>query len=214
MDTIEHRIDGHPDVIRHDKPGDVTAMPSPRRIGHLSILTNRNFEAMCEWYCAFFNAKMVNEVKGRLFFPTFDREHHRFAIIKTDLPEKTGDTTVGLSHAAFSYASLAECLFVYKRMKGLGVTPAYCVNHGTTTSFYYRDPDNNEMEIFVDNFDTLEEVVDYKLTTQFKKEAGFGEMSEGNFDPDKMVALFESGVPDTVLRDRREVLKLVKEGKL
>jgi hypothetical protein len=70
------------------------------------------------------------------------------------------------------------------------------------------------MEIFVDNFDTLEEVVQYKLTTQFKEEAGFGKMDEGNFDPDKMVALFESGVPDTVLRDRREVMRLVKEGKL
>jgi len=39
-------------------------------------------------------------------------------------------------------------------------------------------------------------------------------MDEGNFDPDKMVALFESGMPDTVLRDRREVMRLVKEGKL
>lgn len=213
MDTIEKRHEG-PDVIRHDRPGDVTAMPSPRRIGHLSILTNKNFEKMCAWYCAMFNAKMVNEVKGFLFFPTFDREHHRFAIIKTNLPEKDGDVTCGLSHAAFSYASLAECLFVYKRMKEIGVTPKYCVNHGTTTSFYYRDPDNNEMEIFVDNFDTLEEVVQYKLTTQFNEAAGFGKMEEGNFDPDKMVALFESGMSDTVLRDRREVIRLVKEGRL
>ena len=55
-------------------------------------------------------------------------------------------------------------------------------------------------------------MIHYKLTQQFL--SGFGEMSEGNFDPDKMVALFESGVPDTVLRDRNEVRKLVKEGKL
>jgi hypothetical protein len=29
-----------------------------------------------------------------------------------------------------------------------------------------------------------------------------------------MVALFEGGMSDTVLRDRREVMRLVKEGKL
>ena len=39
-------------------------------------------------------------------------------------------------------------------------------------------------------------------------------MSEGNFDPDKMVELYESGVPDTILLDREEVRRLVREGRL
>ena len=201
--------------IRHDKAGDVTRLPSPRWIGHISILTNDNFEAMKVFYRNLLNAEMVNEVPGFLYFPSFDGEHHRLALIKVPgLKPKAAvaEKTVGLAHAAFSYASLAEILFVYKHMRSSGFTPTYCCNHGTTTSLYYQDPDGNEAEIFVDNFDHSPEVTQYKLTTQFL--AGFGEMSEGNFDPDKMLALFEAGTPDTVLRDRNQVRRLVKEGKL
>jgi hypothetical protein len=39
-------------------------------------------------------------------------------------------------------------------------------------------------------------------------------MAEGNFDPDKMVELYESGVPDSVLLDREEVRRMAREGKL
>ena len=203
------------EAIRHDKADDIKTLPSPRWIGHISILTNDNFEAMKSFYRNLLNAEMVNEVPGFLYFPSFDGEHHRLALIKVPgLKPKSAvaEKTVGIAHAAFSYSSLAEILFVYKHMKSLGHVPTYCCNHGTTTSLYYADPDGNEAEIFVDNFDRTPEVVRYKLTQQFLD--GFGEMSEGNFDPDKMVALFESGVPDTVLRDRLEVRRLVKEGKL
>jgi catechol-2,3-dioxygenase len=201
--------------IRHDKAGDVTQLPSPRYIGHLSFLTNDNFEAMKDFYRNLVNAEMVNEVPGFLYFPSFDGEHHRFAIIKVQTlkpKSASSEKTVGLNHVAFSFSSLADVLFVYRHMKARGHVPTYCCNHGTTTSLYYQDPDGNEAEIFVDNFDTSPEVVNYKLTTQFL--SGFGEMSEGNFDPDKMVALFEGGMSDSVLRDRTEVRRLVKEGKL
>jgi hypothetical protein len=39
-------------------------------------------------------------------------------------------------------------------------------------------------------------------------------MPDGNFDPDKMVELYEQGVPDTVLLDRNQVKRLKAEGKL
>jgi len=42
----------------------------------------------------------------------------------------------------------------------------------------------------------------------------FGAMKEGEFDPDKMAALYEAGIPDTTLIDREEVRKLVREGQL
>ena len=39
-------------------------------------------------------------------------------------------------------------------------------------------------------------------------------MSEGNFDADKMLGLYEAGMPDTVLLDRDEVKRLKAEGEL
>ena len=141
--------------IRHDKPGDVTRLPSPRWIGHLSMLTNENFEAMKDFYRNLINAEMVNEALGFLYFPSFDGEHHRLALIKVPGLKKKSevkDKTVGLAHAAFSFSSLAEVLFIYRHMRARGVMPRYCCNHGTTTSFYYEDPDGNEAEIFVQQF--------------------------------------------------------------
>ena len=41
-----------------------------------------------------------------------------------------------------------------------------------------------------------------------------GEMSEGNFDADKMVELYESGIPDSILLNREEVRRMAREGKL
>ena len=39
-------------------------------------------------------------------------------------------------------------------------------------------------------------------------------MSEGNFDPDKMVALYESGVSDKILMDREQVRHMIRKGEL
>jgi hypothetical protein len=63
----------------------------------------------------------------------------------------------------------------------------------------------------LDNFSS-QETQDYKRFYQFTED--FGEMSEGNFDADKMVELYESGVPDSVLLDREKVRRMAREGKL
>ena len=63
----------------------------------------------------------------------------------------------------------------------------------------------------VDNF-TPNETQHYKRYYQFTEE--FGAMDEGNFDPDQMVALYESGVSDEILMDREEVRRMVREGTL
>jgi hypothetical protein len=39
-------------------------------------------------------------------------------------------------------------------------------------------------------------------------------MGNPTFDADKMVELYESGVPDTVLIDHTEVCKFIRDGKL
>ena len=89
--------------------------------------------------------------------------------------------------------------------------PHWTVNHGNSTSFYYRDPDGNEVETMLDSFSTSE-TRDYKRLYQFTDE--FGEMSEGNFDPDKMVDLYEADVPDSTLLDCEQVRTMARDGRL
>mgnify|MGYP003335641172 CR=1 FL=1 len=66
--------------------------------------------------------------------------------------------------------------------------PSWTVNHGNSTSFYYEDPDGNTVETMMDNY-TSKDTQDYKRHYQWSEY--FGEMAEGNFDPDKMLTLYD-----------------------
>ncbi|MGB0630902.1 MAG: VOC family protein [Alphaproteobacteria bacterium] len=202
---------------RIDAPGTVTEMPSPREMHHVHIFSDENFDAMVAFYKMIFNAEEVNthrdkDGNARLTFISYDDHDHRVVIIRQDGWGTKPQRPVGLSHIAFAYASLGELIYIYKTLKAAGhPAPHWTVNHGNSTSFYYRDPDGNEVETMLDNFSALD-TQDYKRFYQFTEE--FGEMSEGNFDPDKMVDLYESGVPDSVLLDREEVRRMVRKGEL
>ena len=201
---------------RIDAPGAVTEMPTPREIHHAHIFTDENYDAMVAFYQMLFNGSVINEHvhegKLQLTFITYDDHDHRVVVIKQPGWGTKPERSIGLSHLAFAYSSLGELIFIYKMLKAAGYpAPHWTVNHGNSTSLYYRDPDGNEVESMLDNFSALE-TQDYKRFYQFTEE--FGEMSEGNFDPDKMVKLYESGVPDSVLLDREQVRKMAREGTL
>lgn len=200
--------------IRKDPPGAVTEMPSPTKMHHVHIFSDEKYDEMVEFYVRIFNGEVVrvHEKEPPLTFISYDDHDHRVVIIKQPGWGTKPRKPVGISHLAYGYASLGEIIYIYKRMKEWGYpTPHWTVNHGNSTSMYYTDPDGNQVETMVDNFSTLD-TQDYKRHYQFTEE--FGEMSEGNFDPDKMVKLYESGVPDSVLMDREEVRRLIREGKL
>ena len=201
---------------RIDPPGAVTEMPTPREMHHAHIFTDENYDAMVTFYQMLFNGSVTNEHlhegKHQLTFITYDDHDHRVVVIKQPGWGTKPERPIGLSHIAFAYSSLGELIFIYKTLKAAWhPAPHWTVNHGNSTSFYYRDPDGNEVETMLDNFSALE-TQDYKRFYQFTEE--FGEMSEGNFDPDKMVELYESGVPDSILLDREQVRKMAREGKL
>lgn len=199
---------------RVDPPGAVRKMPSPREMHHVHVFSDENYNAMVEFYQMIFNGEItnVNDGKAKLTFITYDDHDHRVVIIKRPGWGTKPEKPVGLSHIAFAYSSLGELIYIYKTLKAAGHPPPHwTVNHGNSTSFYYRDPDGNEVETMLDNFSSLD-TQDYKRYYQFTDE--FGEMSEGNFDPDKMVELYESGVPDSILLDREKVREMIREGRL
>ncbi len=215
VDTLARKRPEKVSPIRHDPPGAVKSMPSPTKIHHVHIFSDVNHDAMVQYYKDLFNAEIVNVAHfgdGSATFLTYDDHDHRVIIIRRPGWGTKPQKPVGVSHIAFGYASLGELLYVYKRMKALGYPPPRrTLNHGNSTSLYWQDPDGNEVETMVDNF-TPQECQDYKRYYQFTEE--FGAMAEADFDPDKMVALYESGVPDTILMDREQVRVLHREGKL
>ena len=89
---------------------------------------------------------------------------------------------------AFTFESLDELLDTYTRLKASGITPYWCINHGPTTSMYYRDPDNNQVELLIDNFDDVRDGKAYLQSPAFAKNP-----IGVPFEPDAFVARLRAG---------------------
>src|SRR5260370_36415875 len=132
---------------------------SPAKSAHFVLRTGQ-FDKMAEWYKTVLAARTVFR-DDRLCFLSYDDEHHRLALIHIPgLPPRDPEAA-GTDHVAYSYRDLGELLATYRRLKGHGILPHWPINHGVTTSMYYRDPDPNPGELQIHNFATSAEVAGY-----------------------------------------------------
>ncbi len=135
----------------------MTPRPSPIALAHVVLRTTpENYRKMVWFYKELINGEIVMEEKTFAFL-RYDYEHHRIGILMTpDTKPKEGDRA-GLEHVAFTFATPTAMARVYQHLKELGIEPYWAVNHGMTSSMYYRDPERNKVEIQIENFDTPEE---------------------------------------------------------
>jgi catechol 2,3-dioxygenase len=153
------------------------------KLHHVNFKTTR-LEEMIDWY----GVLLGTEVLFRYPFGAWisnDDANHRIAL--TAFPKK--DTRTGLHHTAFEYAGFEELNASYLRLKDAGIVPEFCLDHGMTFSYYYRDPDGNHVELQVDNFG------DWAASSAFMRESPeFHENPIGTFvDPDRVAAAAAAG---------------------
>ncbi|WP_063001554.1 VOC family protein [Nocardia mikamii] len=167
------------------------------RLAHLVLQTNR-LPAMRQWYIDVLGARVVFESPVMCFLTT-DEEHHRVALFGPPgggLPERT-PVTVGLAHTAFTFPALGDLVDKYLELREKGIEPRVPVQHGVTTSLYYRDPDGNMVELQIDNFATAEEATEYMHGDEY------GADSIGpSFDAGALAEAYKSGVPQAELTTR------------
>lgn len=160
-------------------------MAKPVKLAHV-VYQTRRFDAMIAWYRAVFDAGVVHQDPA-LAFLTFDDEHHRFAFANLDVLSPAGGDaddrgTVGVNHVAYTFASVADLLETYTRLKTAGIEPYWSIHHGITLSNYYRDPDGNRMEFQVD------------AEADYMASPAFGANPVGvEVDMDALVARFRAG---------------------
>ncbi|KAM5385611.1 hypothetical protein ACJZ2D_000810 [Fusarium nematophilum] len=172
---------------------------SPSRLAHF-VLRTPNFKAMVAFYKAILGAHAVYE-NDFLSFLTYDDEHHRVAIAHVPGTSSKIRSSAGLEHIAFTFDTLEDLILAYKQRKARGIVPIWSVNHGPTTSMYYQDPDGNQLEMQVDNFETNEEA------TAFMSSSEYEENPIGvDFDPEELSRRVERG------EDERELKKRPNEG--
>jgi len=161
---------------------------TPCQLAHVVRRTSR-FEEVVRWYCTVLGAEVVHS-DGMLAFLTYDDEHHRIAIAGIPGLDEQPAMAAGTDHIAFTYASLGDLLHTYLRLKAEGIEPYWCINHGPTTSMYYKDPDGSRVELQVDNMPTADAI------EQWMRSGAFAANPIGVvFDPAQLVARFEAGEP-------------------
>jgi len=168
---------------------------SPRKFAHVVCLTDR-LPAMRDWYRLVLNARVAYESE-QLCFLRYDDEHHRIGLIRNDelQPAPAGPTRM-VHHVAFTYADLGELLGTYLRLKEAGVEPFWTINHGPTTSFYYKDPDGHRVELQVDNFS--DEECDAFFAAGAYEENPIGVI----LDPEQWIRRYAEGEPVASLTRR------------
>ena len=159
---------------------------APVKFAHIVLKTNR-YRRMLDWYKTVLEVIPVLE-EDNLCFMTYDEEHHRIAIVEIPMLLTVPKFLTGIDHMAYTYESIGDLLFTYKRLKNEGITPYWTINHGPTISMYYHDPDGNSVELQVDSYDSPHEASAIFLTEDFKNNP-LGE----DFDPEDMARRYDAG---------------------
>jgi catechol-2,3-dioxygenase len=166
------------------------------KFAHVVLQTSKLTE-MRDWYCALLAGHVVFE-SGPLSFVTFDEEHHRIAFLAPPGQlEPKSPAASGMHHVAYTFASLDALLDRYATLKERDILPHVPIQHGVTTSLYYRDPDSNFVEMQVDNFATADEATAYMEGPEFEQDpVGV------SFDPEHMLAARRAGTAEAQLCTR------------
>jgi catechol 2,3-dioxygenase-like lactoylglutathione lyase family enzyme len=193
----EARDTGTAVALRRRLP-DVSGPASPQSLAHIVFRTN-DLQRMIDWYGIVLGAHEVFR-NDRIAFLTYDDEHHRIALVASaPFAERPEGHTVGFYHAAFTYAELGELLATYRRLAAENILPWRAVNHGPTVSFYYRDPDGNDVELQVDVFPTADEATAWMRGPVYAADP-IGPL----FEPEDLIARYEAGEPIAHLTRRSD----------
>lgn len=171
-------------------------MPAKPKLAHIVLMTGQLPE-MRDWYSRVLGAHVVYENPG-LCFLTFDDEHHRIAFVSPPVPlSPRTPLTACMHHSAYTFPSLADLLDSYEQLKALGIEPLTPIQHGVTTSLYYRDPDGNLVELQIDNFTHCDAATAYMMGEEFAADP-IGPA----FDPQAMLDALRAGTPVETLTTR------------
>lgn len=177
------------------------------RFGEVVLRTSQ-YGAMKSWYSQVLDTNPMFEserrettVSGGMRQMCTIRPYSEFPFTETlvilDCAElrQTDPTVSGMDHFQMQFASIDDLFDRYEALAAQGIVPARSANHGTSTSFYYRDPDGNRVELSVKNYATEAETLAFMQTEGFRRNpAGI------DVDPAEYVARYRGGVSLEELR--------------
>jgi len=122
---------------------------------------------------------------------TNDEANHRIAFLAvpglSDDEQKTRHN--GMHHCAFEYDSFDDLMASFDRLRKASIQPAFCLDHGTTISLYYKDPEGNFVELQSDVFGDWAKSSDFMRTSPDFAANPIGTF----FDPARVYEALKSG---------------------
>jgi catechol-2,3-dioxygenase len=162
----------------------------PPKFHHVNLKTTR-LQEMIDFYRELVGAEVIFQDQVGAWLSN-DGANHRVALLAfpsfVEDPDK--DTRTGMHHSAFEYGSFEELNLNYLRLKEAGITPALCLDHGMTFSYYYADPDGNNVELQVDCFGDWEKSKEWMRTSDEFKANPIGQF----VDPERVAADHAGGI--------------------
>ena len=156
---------------------------------HVNLKTTR-LQEMLDWYAVVVGTEVLFQ-NAFGAWASNDEANHRIALtaFPNFVDDREQDTKTGLHHTAFEYGGFEELNATYLRLKEAGIVPAFCLDHGMTFSYYYRDPDGNHVELQADNFG------DWAKSSAFMREGPeFHDDPIGQFvDPERVAEAAAAG---------------------
>lgn len=129
-------------------------MPTPRlTLGH-STLAARDLDALSGFYCDVLgfvvtNRGPVGDDGAELAFLSQDPDHHhQIAMVSGVAPPDAGFVLV--DHLAFRTGSLDDLRVLRESLRGAGIEGILPICHGNAWSLYFKDPEGNGVECYVD----------------------------------------------------------------
>lgn len=182
------------------------------RFGEVVLKTAR-YDALKAWYSRVFDTEPMFESErratpgpGGMRQMCLIRPYAEFPFTETlvifDFAElKQNDQTVsGMDHFQMQFGSIDDLFDRYEALAAHGIVPTRSANHGPSTSFYYRDPDGNRVELSVKNYATEAETLAFIQSEAFRRNpAGI------DVDPAEYVGRYRDGVSLEELRRIPEV---------
>ena len=124
---------------------------SIRRVGHL-VLRVKDVARSRRFFEEVLGLPVVGQnERGMVFFSSDVKDNHHMVAI---MPAKEGAAMpapeqVGMQHVSFELGSFAELQEAWQRFKEKGVEITYTTFHGVSKSVYFKDPDGNMLEVYV-----------------------------------------------------------------
>jgi catechol 2,3-dioxygenase len=168
------------------------------KLHHVTFKTHR-LDEMIAWYGLVIGAQVQFKDKVSAW-TTNDEANHRIAFlavpgIEDDL-QKIAHS--GMHHTAFEYDSITDLMSSFDRLRKSGVEPAFCLDHGSTTSLYYKDPDGNYVELQSDNFGNWSASSEFMRTSPDFAANPIGTF----FDPARVYDALSSGIEFKLLQKK------------